>query len=501
MSSSDTKLLPFPEKFLWGSATAAYQIEGAVAEGGRTPSIWDTFSAIPGKVKNGDSGAVACDHYHRFKDDVALMKQLGFNSYRFSISWSRLLPEGRGAVNPEGAAFYNALIDEVLAAGMQPLATIYHWDLPQCLEDEYGGWLGRKVAEDFENYAAACFMTFGDRVTSWITLNEPWCSSAVSYAIGEHAPGHVSATEVYISGHNLLLAHARAVKRYRDEFQPKQKGQIGITLNTDWFEPMSSLDADKKAAQRAMDFHCGWFADPVFKGDYPESMKKNCGERLPAFSDEEKALLKGSSDFFGLNHYGSGYVGEPPDSGAEATLSMWGTKQEGGYFDDQKVEKKDDPRWKRTHMNWPVVPWGLGKLLVYLQKTYEPPGGIIITENGCAVEENDVAAAENDIFRVEFLQGYIAQVHHAISQGADVRGYFAWSFLDNFEWSHGYTKRFGIVHVDYDTQQRTLKASAKMMGEIAKSNQLSIPSKVLAESNFSPMVVERSPEKKAKLAA
>jgi len=290
-----------------------------------------------------------------------------------------------------------------------------------------------------------------------------------------------------VSGHNLLLAHARAVARYRTEFQPKQKGEIGITLNTDWFEPLTPSDADKEAAQRAMDFMCGWFADPVFKGDYPESMKKNCGERLPAFTDEEKALLKGSSDFFGLNHYGSGYVGAPPEGGAAATLSMWGTKQEGGYFEDQKVAKKDDPKWKRTHMDWPVVPWGLGKLLTYLHKTYAAPGGIYITENGCAVEENDVATAENDTFRVEFLQGYIAHMHRAIEEGADVRGYFAWSFLDNYEWSHGYTKRFGIVHVDYETQKRTPKASAKMMGETARSNQLRIPANVLAESEFSPM--------------
>merc|ERR1711972_239968 len=265
------------------------------------------------------------------------------------------------------------------------------------------------------------------------------------------------------------------------------KGQIGITLNTDWFEPLTSSAEDQDAAQRAQDFMGGWFADPVFKGDYPQSMKQNCGDRLPTFTDEEKDLLRGTSDFFGLNHYGSGFVAAPAkNKEAEAKLSMWGTKMEGGYIDDQDVVKKDDPAWKRTHMNWPVVPWGLNRLLVYLQKTYNPPNGIIITENGCAVEEDDVAAAENDTFRVEFLQGYIAQMHGAIAEGADVRGYFAWSFLDNFEWSHGYEKRFGIVHVDYETQKRTPKASAKMMGEIAQSNQLRIDAQLLAQSKFSP---------------
>eukprot|EP00933_Yihiella_yeosuensis_P050302 TRINITY_DN48077_c0_g1_i1.p1 TRINITY_DN48077_c0_g1~~TRINITY_DN48077_c0_g1_i1.p1 ORF type:complete len:558 (-),score=146.61 TRINITY_DN48077_c0_g1_i1:328-2001(-) len=476
--------LKFPEGFLWGSATAAYQIEGGALEGGRTPCIWDTFSATPGKVKNGDTGAVACDHFHRFKEDVKLMKDLGLPAYRFSISWSRLLPEGRGEPNPEGVAFYNALIDELIANQIKPLVTLYHWDLPQCLEDEYAGWLGRQVIEDFEHYATVCFSCFGDRVKDWITFNEPWCSTVLGYANGEMAPGRKEApsTEPYLAAHHIILSHARAVHRYREMFKPAQQGIIGITLNMDWREPLTNSEADQSAAQRALDWQLGWFADPIWKGDYPESMRKKCGDRLPSFTEEEKSMVKGTSEFFGLNHYSTAYVSAP--AGQAKTVSMWGNVQEGGYFDDQEVELTDDPRWGRTDMDWGVVPWGLKHMCEYIQRFYSPAGGILVTENGCAVPDDDVTAAQQDTFRVEFLQGYIAQMHKAIQAGADVRGYFAWSLLDNFEWALGYSKRFGIVHVDYATQQRTPKASAKMMTDICKTNRMRLPIRVLQSSNF-----------------
>lgn len=483
-ADEETVELTFPSNFLWGSATASYQIEGAVAEGGRSPSIWDTFSQTPGKTLGGDTGAIACDHCHRFKDDVKMMKDLGLPAYRFSISWSRILPAGRGEPNAEGIAFYNALLDELVAQGIRPLITLYHWDLPQCLEDEYGGWLGRQIVQDFEEYAALCFRTFGDRANMWLTLNEPWCSAALGYCSGEHAPGRkeAPATETYTAAHHMILAHAAAVRRYRTEFKAAQGGQIGITINMDWKEPYSSSPADVAATQRAIDWQLGWFMDPIYKGDYPAAMRQRCGDRLPAFTEEDG--VRGSSDFFGLNHYSTDYVSSK--GGVGANISMWGVEQSGGYFDDQECNNSSDPAWGKTDMGWDIVPWGLGRLLLHIHAVYAPPGGIYITENGCAVREEDVATAKADGPRVEYLQGYIAQVHKAIEGGADVRGYFAWSLMDNFEWSLGYSKRFGIVHVDYETQVRTPKASAKLISETAAKNSLTLPRRVHAASDFKP---------------
>lgn len=477
----DDVTLKFPEGFMWGSATAAYQIEGAAKKDGRTPSIWDTYSEKPGNIVNGDTGLVACDHYHRFKEDVKTMKDLNFKYYRMSVSWSRLLPNGRGDVNPEGLRFYNAVIDELLSVGITPLVTIYHWDLPQCLEDEYGGWLGRKVVEDFEAYAAVLFEHFGDRVKNWITLNEPWCSSALGYASGEHAPGRAEApgTEPYLAAHHMVLAHGRTVQRYRKDFAA-QNGRIGITVNMDWKEPWSSAPEDVAAAQRALDWQMGLFVDPIYEGDYPESVKSFCGDRLPCFTEEEKTMVKGTNDFFGLNHYSTDYVTKAQEGAVN--ISMWGKKNEGGYFQDQRCSNKSDASWAKTDMDWDVVPWGLKEVLVYIQKKYAPAGGIIVTENGCAVREDTEESALNDTFRVNYFQGYIAQVHEAIQQGADVRGYFAWSLMDNFEWCLGYSKRFGIVRVDYQTQRRTPKASARLISQIATTNSLTIPMDILRAS-------------------
>lgn len=477
-SAKTESKLAFPAGFLWGTATASYQIEGGAASGGRTASIWDTYCAIEGKVANGDSGAVACDHYHKFKDDVKLMKSLGLPAYRFSLSWSRLLPQGRGEVNAEGAAFYNALIDALVAEGIEPLVTLYHWDLPQCLEDEYGGWLDKRIVDDFEHYAACCFELFGDRCKRWLTLNEPWCSAAIGYAVGEHAPGRseAAATEPYVAGHHLLLAHAKAVAKFR---ALNTGGAIGITLNCDWREPRDATSAeDVAAAGRGIDWFLGWFAHPIWKGDYPATMRQRCGERLPTFTADEQQLLLGSSDFFGLNHYSTKFVQPRKEGEAGGNLSMWGTEQSGGYFDDQNLIESAHPAWEQTHMGWDVVPWGLCKLLLHIQSTYAPKGGILITENGCAVDEPTVAAAVSDTFRVRFYQMYLSQVHRAIQAGADVRAYFAWSMMDNFEWSHGYTKRFGIVHVDYATQVRTPKASAKTLATVWRTNVLEISSDV-----------------------
>lgn len=475
--------LKFPKDFVWGSATASYQIEGG-HEDGRSPCIWDTFCAKEGKVKNGDNGTMACDHYHRWKEDVALMKKLGLPAYRFSIAWSRLLPEGRGELNPIGVEFYNNLIDELIKSGIKPLVTIYHWDLPECLDAEYGGWLSRKIIDDFEYYSKKCFECFGDRVKDWITFNEPWCSTVLGYCNGEMAPGNKEKpeTEPYLAAHHIILAHAKAVKCYRDHFKADQKGVIGITLNMDWREPLTDKDEDKAAAGRALDWQLGWYADPIWKGDYPETMKKRCGDRLPSFTDEEKALIKGTSEFFGLNHYSTAYASQP--IGKAETKSMWGNVQSGGYFDDQECILTDDPRWLRTDMNWAVVPWGLKSMCEYIQREYQPEGGIIVTENGCAVPDDDVEKAKQDTFRVNYYRDYIAQLHEAIKNGADVRGYFAWSLMDNFEWALGYSKRFGMCHVDYETQVRTPKASALFISGVIKANALKISKEQLAATHF-----------------
>jgi len=476
--------LTFPKDFVWGSATASYQIEGGSTDGGRTPCIWDTFAATPGKVKDGDNGAVACDHYNRWREDVKLMKNLGLPAYRFSISWSRLLPTGRGEANPDAIRFYGGLIKELVANNIKPLVTLYHWDLPQCLQDEYAGWLDRRIIDDFEHYASTCFRCFGEHVKSWITFNEPWCSTVLGYANGEMAPGRKECpdTEPYLAAHHIILAHAKAVRRYRSEFKASQKGDIGITLNMDWREPLTTSSDDVAASQRSMDWQLGWFADPIWKGDYPESMKTRCGQRLPSFTEEEKELVKGTSDFFGLNHYSTAYAFKP--KGKAETTSMWGNVQSGGYFDDQDCELLDDPEWARTDMDWGVVPWGLRRLCLYIHNTYQSEGGIVVTENGCAVFEPDAQTAQKDSFRVNFLQSYIAQLHGAIEDGADVRGYFAWSLMDNFEWALGYSKRFGIVRVDYKTQERTVKASGKMFGELAQKNILRLPRAVHQASEF-----------------
>lgn len=505
--------LEFPESFIFGCATAAYQIEGAAQEGGRKPSIWDDFSRMPGRTHNGHTGDVACDHYHRFRDDVRLMKKLGLKAYRFSISWPRLIPEGEGAVNAEGAKFYSELIDELLAAGIQPWVTLYHWDLPSALEAKFGGWLGRKedIVPAFGGYARTCFSLFGDRVKNWITLNEPWCSSALGYANGEHAPGHNEAagTEPYIAGHNMLLSHAEAVRIYRTEFKAEQRGVIGITLNSDWRQPFDPDDErDLQASQRSRDFFLGWFADPIYFGDYPASMRATCGARLPTFTPEEAALLKGSNDFFGLNSY-STMLAKAPDlsavddaAGPPTTISMWGKPQSGGYFADEAVNLLKDEGWETTDMGWQIVPWGLRQLLLYIQARYNPTGGIVITENGCAHEpegtllrdadpnapvpkpmasdakkEDFESETYEDKHRVRFFKAHLAAVHAARTHGADVRGYFAWSLVDNFEWGFGYKNRFGVVRVDYDTQKRTIKSSGRFIADVIRKGGFDAPPK------------------------
>ncbi|CAI5740434.1 unnamed protein product [Hyaloperonospora brassicae] len=467
--------LRFPEGFMWGTATAAYQVEGAVSEDGRGDSIWDAFARTPGNVHNNDTGDKAVDHYHRYKEDVQLIKRMGLPAYRFSIAWPRILPTGVGKVNEDGVAFYNRLIDELVANDITPLVTLYHWDLPLPLELEHDGWLGGTfIHEAFAQYARVCFQRFGDRVKHWLTLNEPWCSAFLGYGNGLHAPGRkcTPQTAVYLAGHNLLLAHARAVECYRNEFQAVQKGAIGITLNCDWREPRPTADPvqrrkNEEAAERSLLFFLGWFADPVYKGDYPQVMKDRCGLRLPKFTDDEKALLKGSSDFFGLNHYGLNYA-EPSDE-YEAAIPP-PDDSTGGLSLDEGTTLTSDDSWKRTDMGWNAAGWGFQKLLLWIQERYKVPNGIVVTENGCAWPDRTKEEAQEDDFRVEFYKEYLVGLHNALAQGADVRGYFAWSFVDNFEWAEGYAKRFGLHWVDYESMERTPKKSAHWYSSVVRNN-------------------------------
>ena len=460
----------FPAGFTWGTATSAYQIEGGHDAGGKGPSIWDAFCRVPGRIHAGDTGDVACDHYHRFREDVALMASLGLKAYRFSISWPRLMPAGRmerGGVNAAGVRFYSELIDALLEHGIEPWVTLYHWDLPLALQMERDGWLHPEIADDFEVYARLCFESFGDRVKHWITFNEPWVVAILGYGQGVFAPGRSSTSEPYIAGHHILRSHARAVRCYREEFA-HQNGKIGITNNCDWREPLTDKPQDKEAAERALQFYLGWFADPVFKsGDYPDVMRERVGDRLPRFTREESESLLGSSDFFGLNHYTTMFAAEASaEAGAQ---SVYGN---GGISEDQDVDLSVDPSWKLTEFKWAVVPWGCRKLLNWIAERYGNPP-LYITENGCAMD--DVVAPDgtvDDQDRIAFYQGYLGACRDAIADGVDLRGYFAWSLMDNFEWASGYQFRFGLVHIDRETLARTPKRSALWYSDVVRSNAL-----------------------------
>lgn len=455
----------FPKDFVWGVATSSYQIEGGAYEDGKGPSIWDAFCTIPGKIKNGEDGKIACDHYHLYKEDVAMLKKMGIKNYRFSIAWARVMPTGYGDVNEAGIAFYSNLIDELLANGITPWVTLYHWDLPLALQLEKDGWLKRDIINYFAAYAQICFDRFGDRVKNWITFNEAWVVSILGYGQGVFAPGRISNSEPYLAGHHILLAHAKAVEIYRSQFA-HQNGVIGITNNCDWREPLTDTPADKAAAERALEFFISWFADPIYLGDYPESMRSRLGERLPTFTEEEKKSLLGSSDFFGLNHYTTMFAAD-----ANGTLQAGNVYGNGGLSEDQDVNLSLDENWEFTLMNWAVVPWGCRKLLQWISKRYGNPP-IYITENGCASPDKLVNGKVDDSFRQHFYESYLTACLEAIECGVDLRGYFAWSLMDNFEWASGYEQRFGMVYVDFETQERIVKKSGHWYGKVSQQNGL-----------------------------
>lgn len=455
-------MIKFSNDFIWGTATSSYQIEGAHDADGKGPSIWDSFCTIPNRIKNNQNGNVAIDHYHKYKEDVALLKSQGFKAYRFSISWSRIMPDGKGKINEEGILFYSNLIDELLKNDIVPWVTLYHWDLPLALEMENDGWLNSDIVKSFEEYAKVCFVRFGDRVKNWITINEPWVVAILGYGQGVFAPGRVSNSEPYLAAHHLILAHAKAVKLYKTNFK-NQKGVIGITNNCDWREPLTDKPADIEAAERALLFFLGWFADPIYFGDYPQVMKDRLGDRLPKFTEEEKALITNSSDFFGLNHYTTMYASEDNHTGEVS--SVYGN---GGISEDQDVILSQDKDWPLTAFNWSVVPWGCYKLLDWISKRYNNPD-IYITENGFACNDTLENGEVNDLDRLDYYRQYLEACNQAIKSGIKLKGYFAWSLFDNFEWASGYSVRFGINYIDSKTLKRIPKASALWFKKIIKN--------------------------------
>lgn len=446
-------MLSFPKGFLWGTATSAYQVEGAVKEDGRGESTWDRFSHTPGKTANGDTGDTACDHYHRVEEDIQLMASLGVQAYRFSIAWPRILPDGGGAVNERGLAFYDRLVDRLCEAGITPFVTLYHWDLPQALED-IGGWLNRDIADHFAHYADVVSHRLGDRVKHWAAFNEPLCIVLLGYLTGEHAPGRRDQTfvEVNTALHHVFLAHGKSVPILRANCPD---AQVGIMLNIYPIYPATDSEADRAAAGRFDQFHNEWYSRPVLKGEYPAEMLKMFGPAAPNILPGDMETIAAPLDFIGLNYYSRMVVADDPQS--ENPLKIRWVRVESSEY---------------TDMDWEIYPDGLRDLLARIHNEYHPKA-IYIAENGCAMPDLlDTCGEVHDPRRVAYLQSHLRALHRAIQEGAPVKGYFVWSLMDNFEWSHGYAKRFGIVYVDYPTQRRIPKDSFHFYHDVIRANGL-----------------------------
>jgi beta-glucosidase len=446
----------FPTGFLWGVATSAYQIEGAAFEDGRTASIWDTFSRVPGATFGGHTGDVACDHYHRMPEDVDLIAGLGVDSYRFSLSWPRIQPGGKGAANQRGIAFYDRLVDRLLERGVLPWVTLYHWDLPQELEDA-GGWPARDTAYRFADYAEIAMNALGDRVTWWTTLNEPWCSAVLGYETGRHAPGRQDFGDSMAAVHHLLLGHGLAAKRLR-ETAPGPI-QVGVTLNTAHAVPATDTPADRAAARRADGFGTRVYTDPLVLGSYPVDVVDELtarGVQLPV-QDGDLSAIAQPLDFLGVNYYTSHYFSGTDELGRE-------------QVDGEPVMRQILQGLPVTAMDWEITPDGFTDLLVRLGRDY-PGVPLYVTENGAAFDDEvGPDGAVDDADRTAYFDRHLDAVADAREAGADIRGYFAWSLMDNFEWGYGYDKRFGIVHVDYETQARTVKQSGHWFADTIRSN-------------------------------
>lgn len=431
----------FPKNFLFGTATAAYQIEGAVKEDFRGPSIWDIFSHTPGKTFNGDTGDIACDHYHRYKEDVALMKEIGLDAYRFSISWPRVMPDGKN-VNKKGLDFYNRLVDNLLENDITPFITLYHWDLPYALYEK-GGWLNSDIAMYFRAYATLMFDELGDRVKHWITLNEPWCSAFLGYFKGEHAPGHQNLQEAIIAAHNLLRSHGHAVQAFREEVKD---GQVGLTNVVMKIESGDSRPESFFMAGLVDKFVNAWFHDPVVFGRYPEEALKTYQEMGLNIPVEDMNIIQTPIDFFGVNYY-------------TRTLVVYDENNPMKF----SYAESDLPK---TEMGWDIYPQGLFDVLISLKERYKLP--LYITESGMAGPDKIENGKIEDDYRIDYLEKHFRKAYEAINAGVNLKGYFIWSLIDNFEWAYGYSKRFGIVYVDYSTQKRILKKSALWLKEFLR---------------------------------
>lgn len=434
---------PYPDNFVWGVSTASYQIEGAVNEGGRGPSVWDTFTALPGKIQDGSDGSVACDHYHRYPEDVALMRDLGVDAYRFSIAWPRVMPTGTGAVNAEGLDFYDRLIDELQTAGIAPVPTLFHWDTPQAVEDQ-GGWLNRDTASWFADYVAAVVDRLGDRVQRWITINEPREVTMLGYALGVHAPGKAGLFDALPAAHHQLLGHGLAVQALR----AAGAKDIGIAVSHSPTWSASDSTEDQEAAGFFDTINNWLFADPLLTGAYPADL----AELMPT-QDGDLELISAPLDWYGVNYYNPTKVGAATEGAGEVDGVPVPDELPFSFPEIEGVP--------RTDFGWPVIPEGLTETLVMLRDRYGdklPP--LMITENGCSYADGpDADGRVADVRRVEYLESHLAALREAVAQGVDVRGYFLWSVMDNFEWATGYQQRFGLVHVDFDTQVRTPKDS------------------------------------------
>jgi beta-glucosidase len=453
VTSANDGDLAFPKGFIWGAATAAYQIEGAAAEDGRGPSVWDVFSKQPGAVWRGNTGDVACDHYHRYREDIGLMKGIGLQAYRMSMSWSRVIPEGTGRINEKGFDFYQRVVDELLKTGIQPWITLYHWDLPQALQEK-GGWLSGDSPKWFEEYTRAVMGKLSDRVSHWITFNEPQVFIELGYRKGEHAPGlRLSNKEVLLAAHHVLLAHGRAVSAIRET--AKTKPSIGWVLAHGPGCPASEAAVDIEAARRMTLstennlWGAAWWTDPIVFGRYPEQGLKVFGGDVPSYTSEEMKVIQQPIDFLGLNIYQGYQVRAKADGTPEKTSPPQGPAQ--------------------TSFRWSVTPESLRWGPRFLYENYKLP--IVITENGMSnCDWVQLDGRVNDPQRIDFLDRYLGAYRQAIADGVDARGYFLWSLLDNYEWAEGYRERFGIIHVDYQTQKRTPKESSKWYHEVIASH-------------------------------
>jgi beta-glucosidase len=440
----------FPDGFLWGAATSAYQVEGSPLADGALPSNWHRFAHTPGRVDGDDTGDVACDHYRRFREDVDLMAELGLNAYRFSVSWSRVLPRGTGKPNPRGLAFYDRLVDALLAKGIQPFVTLFHWDLPAALEDR-GGWLNPDIAGWFADYGRVLFEKLDDRVRFWATLNEPWVVTDGGYLHGTLAPGHHSPFEAAVASHNLLRAHAGAVRAYR----AAGRHEIGLVVNLEPKFPASASARDRNASARADAYMNRQYLDPVFRGRYPRELSAMFGDAWPTPAPDMTGIRE-PIDFLGINYYKRGVMRDAPGLLLPHAAAV--------------------PQRRRVHTeaNWEVFPEGLTGILEWVRRRYGKVP-LYVTENGAAFyDAPDSEDLEPDLLRVRYLRDHVDAARRAIEVGVDLRGYFVWSLLDNFEWSLGFSKRFGIVHVDYRTQRRTPKASARFYAEVIRTNGVSV---------------------------